>query len=122
MIGKINDGVVHIRIAIAQLCSTLGEMLLIPADLSTPREIKVSYTSGTVIVIECKESSTVGKSSMLGSDVELGKIEWKCWLNKLALLEPVLAFSESRFIAEGILLDLVMDLRYLNILLLLDKA
>ena len=73
MIGKINDGVVHIRIAIAQLCSTLGEMLLIPADFSTSREIKASYTSGTltVIAIECKESFTIGRSSMLGSDVEL---------------------------------------------------
>ena len=52
---------------------------------------------------------------MLGRDVGLWKIEWKYWLNKLALLESVLESS------EGILLDLVMDLRYLNILLLLDE-
>jgi len=40
----------------------------------------------------------------------------------LALLESVLAFSESRFITEGMLLDLVIDLRYFNIFLLLDEA
>ena len=56
---------------VLQLCSTLGEMLSISADFSTSSEIKTSYTSGTVIVIKCKESFTVGRSSMLGSDAEL---------------------------------------------------
>ena len=73
MIEKIYYVVVHITVA--QFCSTVGEILSIPADFPTSSEIKASYTSVRVIVIKCKESSTVRRSSMLGSEVELQKIK-----------------------------------------------
>ena len=41
---------------------------------------------------------------------------------RLALLWSVLAFKDSKFMTDGIFLDLVIDLRYLNILLLLDEV
>ena len=45
-------------------------MLSIPADFSTSSEIKASCTTVTVIVIEFKESFTIGRSSMLALNCE----------------------------------------------------
>ena len=54
-----------------QLCITLGQILLKPADLSMSKKIKASYTSATVMLIAHKKLAMSGISSVTGKSVGL---------------------------------------------------